>query len=128
MSQTEPSLDWGSAASRWREAGSANCRYLSAGCIFLRDPRFDAYLHDSTILGSHKSQADRAIGAHLLFPPPYSPDLNPIEQVFGKLKHLLRKAAERTVEATWQKIGKVRNRFEGAECANYLVNSGCAST
>ena len=57
-------------------------------------------------LGSHKSHAVRAAiraaGAHLLFLPPYSPDLNPIEQVFAKLKTLLRKAAERTVEATWQ--------------------------
>ena len=66
-------------------------------------------------LGSHKSKAVRAAiraaGAHLLFLPPYSPDLNPIEQVFAKLKHLLRKAAERTVEATWQKIGVLLNQF-----------------
>jgi transposase len=83
-------------------------------------------------LGSHKSKAVRAAiraaGAHLLFLPPYSPDLNPIEQVFAKLKHLLQKAAERTVEATWQKIGVLLNQFEPAECANYLVNSGYAST
>ena len=83
-------------------------------------------------LGSHKSQAvRRAIrkaGAHLLFLPPYSPDLNPIEQVFAKLKTLLRKAAERTVEATWRRIGKLLDHFTSDECANYLVNSGYAAT
>ena len=60
-------------------------------------------------LGSHKGQAVRrairAAGAKLFFLPPYSPDLNPIEQVFAKLKTLLRKAAERTVEDTWRRIG-----------------------
>jgi transposase len=83
-------------------------------------------------LGSHKSKAvRRAIrqaGAHLLFLPPYSPDLNPIEQVFAKLKTLLRKAAERTVEATWRRIGQLIDHFSANECANYLANSGYAST
>ena len=83
-------------------------------------------------LGSHKGtavrQAIRAVGARLLFLPPYSPDLNPIEQVFAKLKHLMRKAAERTVEATWKRIGTLLDTFTPAECANYLVNSGYAST
>lgn len=83
-------------------------------------------------LGSHKGKAvRRAIrqaGAHLLFLPPYSPDLNPIEQVFAKLKTLLRKAAERTVEATWRRIGKLLDHFSADECANYLVNSGYAAT
>jgi transposase len=82
-------------------------------------------------LGSHKSkavrQAIRKAGAHLIFLPPYSPDLNPIEQVFAKLKTLLRKAAERTVEATWRRIGQLLDRFTPTECANYLVNSGYAS-
>ncbi|BAK65775.1 putative transposase for insertion sequence element [Sphingobium sp. SYK-6] len=82
-------------------------------------------------LGSHKGQAVRkairAAGAKLLFLPPYSPDLNPIEQVFAKLKLLLRKAAERTVEATWQRIGKLLDAFPPHECANYLRNSGYAS-
>jgi len=81
-------------------------------------------------LGSHKGKAvRRAIrraGAHLIFLPPYSPDLNPIEQVFAKLKALLRKAAERTVEATWRRIGKLLDHFSAEECANYLVNSGYA--
>jgi transposase len=83
-------------------------------------------------LGSHKGKAvRRAIrraGAHLIFLPPYSPDLNPIEQVFAKLKTLLRKAAERTVEATWRRIGKLLDHFSAEECANYLVNSGYAAT
>ena len=82
-------------------------------------------------LGSHKGKAvRRAIrqaGVHLIFLPPYSPDLNPIEQVFAKLKALLRKAAERTVEATWRRIGQLLDRFTPAECANYLKNSGYAS-
>lgn len=82
-------------------------------------------------LGSHKGQAVRKAirnaGAKLLFLPPYSPDLNPIEQVFAKLKLLLRKAAERTVEATWQRIGSLLDAFPPHECANYLRNSGYAS-
>jgi transposase len=82
-------------------------------------------------LGSHKSQAVRAAirdaGARLLFLPPYSPDLNPIEQVFAKLKHLQRKAAERSVETTWRRIGTLIGEFSSSECANYFVNSGYAS-
>jgi transposase len=72
-------------------------------------------------------QAIRRAGAHLIFLPPYSPDLNPIEQVFAKLKHLLRKASERTVEATWKRIGSLLDQFHPRECANYLVNAGYAS-
>jgi transposase len=82
-------------------------------------------------LGSHKSQAVRQAirncGAKLLFLPPYSPDLNPIEQVFSKLKTLLRKAQERSVEATWKRIGSLLDAFSPSECANYLRNSGYAS-
>jgi transposase len=59
--------------------------------------------------------------------PPYSPDLNSIEQVFAKLKTLLRKATERTVEATWKRIGALLKEFQPDECANYLRNSGYAS-
>jgi len=81
-------------------------------------------------LGSHKGQAVRrairAAGAHLLFVPPYSPDLNPIEQVFAKLKTLLRKADERSITTVWQRIGSLLDRFPPAECANYLRNSGYA--
>ena len=82
-------------------------------------------------LGSHKRQAIRqlirAAGAKLFFLPPYSPDLNPIEQVFAKLKALLRKADERTIEATWRRIGALLDHFSPQECANYLVNAGYAS-
>jgi transposase len=82
-------------------------------------------------LGSHKGQAVRrlirAAGAKLFFLPRYSPDLNPIEQVFSKLKTLLRKADPRTTAATWRQIGSLLDRFPEQECANYLVNAGYAS-
>ena len=81
-------------------------------------------------LGSHKGKAVRkavrAIGARLLFLPPYSPDLNPIEQVFSKLKHLMRRAAERDPVATWRRAGALLDRFPPDECSRYLVNSGYA--
>jgi transposase len=81
--------------------------------------------------GSHKGaavrKAIRAAGARLIFLPPYSPDLNPIEQVFAKLKLLLRKAAERTIDAKWQRIGDLLDAFPPDECANYIRNSGYAS-
>ena len=83
-------------------------------------------------LGSHKGKAVRrairASGARLLFLPPYSPDLNPIEQVFAKLKHLMRKAKERTVDATWKRTGSLLESFKPNECQNYLVNAGYASS
>jgi transposase len=82
-------------------------------------------------LGSHKGKsarnAIRATGAHLLFLPPYSPDLNPIEQVFAKLKHLMRAAEPRDVEATWRKVGELLDLFSEQECANYFKNSGYVS-
>jgi transposase len=82
-------------------------------------------------LGSHKGKAGRrsirAAGAKLLFLPRYSPDLNPIEQVFAKLKTLLRKTDPRTIEATWRGIGDLLAHFTPAECANYLANAGYAS-
>lgn len=82
-------------------------------------------------LGSHKGRAVRAAiraaGARLFFLPPYSPDLNPIEQVFAKLKTLMRKAAERTIDATWARIGDLLRCFTATECANYLKNAGYAS-
>ena len=81
-------------------------------------------------LGSHKGKAvRRAIrkaGAHLIFLPPYSPDLNPIEQVFAKLKTLLRKANTRTIEDTWRRIGQLLDHFTAAECSNYLRHAGYA--
>jgi transposase len=83
-------------------------------------------------LGSHKGKAVRqlirAAGAKLFFLPKYSPDLNPIEQVFAKLKHLLRRAAARTVETVCAAIGKILGEFTSEECANYFRNWGYAPT
>jgi transposase len=82
-------------------------------------------------LAAHKvagvAEAIESAGAELLYLPPYSPDLNPIEQVFAKLKSLLRKAAQRTIEDLWREIGELLDRFPPAECANYLANSGYRS-
>ena len=79
-------------------------------------------------LGSHKSKAVRqlirSVGARIFFLPKYSPDLNPIEQVFAKLKHLLRKAAARTADAVCAAIAGALDAFTPRECANYLKNSG----
>ena len=69
-------------------------------------------------------EAIEAASATLLFLPPYSPDFNPIEQLFAKLKALLRKAAARTVDALWQTIAEVIEVFTPDECANYFRNSG----
>ena len=69
----------------------------------------------------------RAKGAHVFILPPYSPDLNPIEQVFAKIKDLLRAAQPRDVEATSQKVGELLNIFSKDECSNYLKNSGYVS-
>jgi transposase len=83
-------------------------------------------------LGSHKGvavrRAIRAAGAHLLFLPPYSPDLNPIEMAFAKLKTLLRKANERSIAAVWNRIGSLLDQFNPAECASYIRHAGYAPT
>jgi transposase len=79
-------------------------------------------------LGSHKGPAVRAAiemaGARLLFLPPYSPEFNPIEMVFSKLKALLRKAAERTVEGLWSAIGTLIDTITPDECANFFAAAG----
>ena len=81
-------------------------------------------------LSAHKvagvAEAIRAAGASLMYLPPYSPDLNPIEQLFAKLKALLRKAAVRTREALWTTIGQLLDAFSPDECQNYIENSGYA--
>jgi transposase len=83
-------------------------------------------------LGSHKvsgvREAIEGRGASLLFLPPYSPDLNPIEQVFAKLKTLIRRAEPRTRERLWTTIGSKLDCFKPAECRNYLTNSGYGQT
>jgi len=79
-------------------------------------------------LGSHRSprirEAIEAKGASLLYLPPYSPDLNPIELAFAKLKALLRKAAERSTEALWNRIGQLVDSFSPDECAHYFRTAG----
>ena len=79
-------------------------------------------------LSSHKGPLVRelieAAGARLLYLPPYSPDFNPIENAFAKLKALLRKAAERTVEDLWTAIGRLVDVFTPTECANYFAAAG----
>jgi transposase len=81
-------------------------------------------------LAAHKvagvREAIAAVGASTLYLPPYSPDLNPIEQLFSKLKALLRKAAARTRDALWNTIGTLLDAFSPDECRNYLENSGYA--
>ncbi len=83
-------------------------------------------------LASHKVTGVRAAiearGASLLFLPPYSPDLNPIEQVFAKLKALIRKEEPRSRERLWSTIGTSLDRFTPAECSNYLANAGYRQT
>jgi transposase len=81
-------------------------------------------------LSAHKvpgvHQAIEAAGANLLYLPPYSPDFNPIEQLFAKLKALLRKAGERSVAGLWNCIAHLLDAFTPAECANYFRNAGYA--
>jgi transposase len=79
-------------------------------------------------LSSHKvagvQQAIEAAGATILYLPPYSPDLNPIEKLFAKLKTLLRKAAHRAVDALWTHIGNLLHTCSSEECKNYFLSSG----
>jgi transposase len=82
-------------------------------------------------LSAHKvagvREAIEATGSRLLYLPPYSPDFNPIEQLFAKLKALLRKAAERSVNGLWNRIAALLNAFTSEECTNYFRNAGYAS-
>ena len=83
-------------------------------------------------LSSHKSETARKLiearGARIVFLPPYSPDLNPIEMAFAKFKALLRKAGRRSRDGLWNKIGEVLDAFTPEECANYIRHAGYAST
>lgn len=82
-------------------------------------------------LSSHKvrgvREAIEAAGATLRYLPPYSPDLNPIEQLFAKIKALLRKAAKRAITELWDEIGKILDTIDPIECHNYLRNAGYGS-
>ena len=120
---------------------------IEAPCVFdgpINDERFRAYVEQFLVrtlrpgdivvldnLGSHKGkatgQAIRAAGAHRLFLPPYSPDLNPIEQAFAKLKHWLRLARARSIPEVYDAVAKVLEQFSPNECAAYFHNSGYAS-
>ena len=83
-------------------------------------------------LSSHKvagvKEAITAAQATLLYLPPYSPDLNPIEKFFAKLKALLRQAATRTIDTLWEQIGQVLNTLSPTECAHYFASSGYVCT
>ena len=123
------------------------CDQITAPCVFdgpINGESFLAYVEqilaptlsqdDIVImdnLGSHKSaavrKAIRATGARLIFLPKYSPDLNPIEQVFSKLKRMLRKAEERTIDALWRRIGTLLDDFPPQECAEYFKGAGYAT-
>ena len=124
--------------------GALRCDELVAPCVFdgpINGECFLAYVKQQLVpalkpgdivildnLGSHKAAALRglikAAGARLWYLPPYSPDLNPIEQFFAKLKHWLRKAAKRSIEAVYTAIGPILNTVTSAECANYFANAG----
>jgi len=135
---------------RWRTLtflGALRCDRLAAPCVFdgpINGQCFRAYVEQQLLpvlepgdivvmdnLGSHKSTAIRqmiqAAGARLWYLPPYSPDLNPIEQAFAKIKHWMRTAQKRTVEDTWRHIGHLVAAIDPAECRNYFENAGYAS-
>lgn len=117
---------------------------ITAPCVFdgaINGARFLAWVEQALVptlskgdivimdnLGSHKvkgvREAIEALGASPLYLPSYSPDLNPIEQVFAKLKAILRKRGARTVDDLWRAIGDALDEFSPAECRNYLVNAG----
>jgi transposase len=119
---------------------------IDAPCLFdgpINGERFHAYVEQFLVptlkpcdvvildkLGSHKGKAVRRtirnVGARLVFLPKYSPDLNPIEQVFAKFKTLLRKAGARSYEAISDACGKILAQYPPAECAAYLKNAGYA--
>ena len=132
---------------RWRTLtfiAALRCDRLTAPCVFdgpINGQCFRAYVDQQLIptlnpgdivildnLGSHKSKAVRAAikaaGARLWFLPPYSPDLNPIEQTFAKIKHWMRMAQKRTVEETWRHVGHLIPKVTNQECANYFINAG----
>jgi len=79
-------------------------------------------------LSSHKlagvREALQAVGADIVYLPPYSPDLNPIEKLFSKLKAMLRKAGKRTVQALWDEVGRLLDTISPAECQNYFKSCG----
>ena len=83
-------------------------------------------------LSSHKvsgvEEAVHATGATLLYLPPYSPDFNPIEKLFSKLKALLRRVAKRSIDALWREIGDLLDAVTPAECSNFFISCGYVNT
>ena len=135
---------------RWRTltfVGALRLDGIHAPCVFdgpINGRSFLAYVEQLLVpalrpgdivvmdnLGSHKGKAVRKAirkaGATLFFLPPYSPDLNPIEQAFAKLKSLLKKLQPRTVEETWRGIGNLIDDITPQECENYFIDAGYAS-
>ena len=120
------------------------CDRIDAPCLFdgpINGEAFLAYVRDFLVptlspgdvvimdnLGSHRGkavrQAIREAGAKLIFLPKYSPDLNPIEQVFSKLKHMLRRAQARSYDGLMGAIAELLDTYTSQECANYIQNSG----
>lgn len=120
---------------------------ITAPCVFdgaINGERFRAYVEQILVptlrpgdivlldnLSSHKAagvlDAVTAQGAQLVYLPPYSPDLNPIEQAFAKFKAALRRAAERTVETLWQTIGRTLELYQPHECRNFFRTAGYAT-
>jgi transposase len=132
---------------RWRTftfIAALRCDRIDAPCLFdgpINGEAFLAYVQTFLVptlkagdvvimdnLGSHRGKlvrkAIRAAGARLLFLPKYSPDLNPIEQVFSKLKHLLRKAQARSYDGLLKAVADLLDTYASDECRNYLTNSG----
>ena len=127
--------------------GALRCDRLTAPCVFdgpINGECFRAYVEQQLVptlkpgdivildnLGSHKSAALRrtikAAGARLWYLPPYSPDLNPIEQTFAKIKHWMRMAQKRNAQDTWRHIGDLIATILPSECSNYFENAGYAS-
>ena len=135
---------------RWRTLtflGALRWDRLTAPCVFdgpINGLCFRAYVDQILLptlkpgdiviadnLGSHKSkavrQAIRKAGARLWFLPKYSPDLNPIEQAFAKIKHWMRLAQRRSIDDTWQHLGHLIGTITPPECANYFAKAGYAS-
>ncbi len=135
---------------RWRTLtflAALRCDSMTAPCVFdgpINGQCFRAYVEQLLVptlkpgdiviadnLGSHKSKAARdaikAVGARLWFLPKYSPDLNPIEQAFAKIKHWMRQAQKRSLDDLWRYLGQLLGTIQPQECANYFQNAGYAS-
>jgi transposase len=128
--------------------GALRCDQFTAPCVFdgpINGECFRAYVAQQLVpvlksgdivildnLGSHKSAELRrmikAVGARLWYLPPYSPDLNPIEQTFAKIKHWMRNAQKRTIADLCRGLGELVRQIQPTECQNYFVNAGYAST